>query len=377
MLEGMPKVETGAGYDQNSGGRAVDTLASFKRRTYAVILAVTFVGDVFAWLANELAGNISGFTRFIFIFVLIVLLVAIWTLRSGRLSLRFLEEWVYLSMGSVMLAVLVYALYFEPQRALKDVSLFSLHLWLPFLYIFVFLAYEKLGALVRAGGLYALSVLVSVPALFSPAAGRSPLEEVNTLGLAYVSEVSIIAVLYFLTSMKDDLRQTELSAGRLKRLSETDPMTGILNRRGLEPIMEREGERASRHGNPLALILFDLDDFKLLNDTHGHASGDEALVNVARKIKPHLRDGDSFARWGGEEFAILAPDTGLREAFLLADRLRSIIAENEMIPNRHLSASFGVSAYRPGDSGTTLSKRSDTALYQAKELGKNRTETNA
>jgi diguanylate cyclase (GGDEF)-like protein len=215
--------------------------------------------------------------------------------------------------------------------------------------------------------------LVSVPALFSPAAGRSPLEEVNTLGLAYVSEVSIIAVLYFLTSMKDDLRQTELSAGRLKRLSETDPMTGILNRRGLEPIMEREGERASRHGNPLALILFDLDDFKLLNDTHGHASGDEALVNVARKIKPHLRDGDSFARWGGEEFAILAPDTGLREAYLLADRLRSIIAENEMIPNRHLSASFGVSAYRPGDSGTTLSKRSDTALYQAKELGKNRT----
>lgn len=89
MLEGMPKVETGAGYDQNSGGRAVDTLASFKRRTYAVILAVTFVGDVFAWLANELAGTISGFTRFIFIFVLIVLLVAIWTLRSGRLSLRF------------------------------------------------------------------------------------------------------------------------------------------------------------------------------------------------------------------------------------------------------------------------------------------------
>lgn len=377
MLEGMPKAETGARYDQNSDGGTVDTLARFKRRTYAVILAVTFVGDVFAWLANELAGNISGFTRFIFIFVLIVLLVAIWTLRSGRLPLRFFEEWVYLSVGSVMLAVLVYALYFEPQRALKDVSLFSLHLWLPFLYIFVFLAHEKLGALVRAGGLYVLSVLVSVPALFSPAAVRSPLEEVNTLGLAYVSGVSIIAVLYFLTSMKDDLRQTELSAGHLKRLSETDSMTGILNRRGLEPIMEREVERASRHGNSLALILFDLDDFKILNDTHGHASGDEALVNVARKIKPHLRDGDSFARWGGEEFAILAPDTGLREAYLLADRLRSIIVEKEMIPDRHLSASFGVSSYRPGDSGTTLSKRSDIALYQAKELGKNRTETNA
>jgi hypothetical protein len=92
MLEGMPKVDTGSKYDQDSDGVAIDTLARFKRRPYAIILAVTFAGDVFAWIANELAGNISGFTRFIFVFVLIVLLVAVWTLRSGRLPLRFFEE---------------------------------------------------------------------------------------------------------------------------------------------------------------------------------------------------------------------------------------------------------------------------------------------
>jgi GGDEF domain-containing protein len=106
----------------------------------------------------------------------------------------------------------------------------------------------------------------------------------------------------------------------LKDISKTDPMTGILNRLGLEPIMEREVGRTSRHGNPLALIFFSLDDFKLLTDTHGHASGDEALVKVSQEIQPHLKDGDS---------------------------------------------------------GTTLSKRSEIALYQAKELGKNRTEISA
>lgn len=367
-------VEPEARDEEGSGGMDSDSLAGFKRRTYGVILVVTFAGDGFAWVANELAGSISGFTRFIFALVLVVLAVAIWALRSGRLPVRFFEEWVYLNVGAVMLAVLAYALYFEPQPALVDVSLFSLHLWLPFLYIFVFLAHEKLGALVRAGVLYVLSIVLSVPVFFLPDNRTTPLEEINTLGLSYVSGAAIIAVLYFLTSMKDDLRRTELAAERLKRLSETDPMTGILNRRGLEPILNREVERAVRHGNPLALILFDLDDFKLLNDTHGHDSGDEALVSVVREIQPHLRDGDSFARWGGEEFAILAPDTGLDSAYLLADRLRSAIEQHELDAEWRLSASFGVSSYRPRDSGTTLSKRADIALYRAKELGKNRTE---
>lgn len=354
---------------------AVDPLASFKRRTYTVILAVGLAGCVFAWLTNELTGSISGFTRLIFLTVTVVVAVLIWVLRAGRVPVRLVEEGVYLSIGSVLLVVLVYALYFESSPSLVEVSLFSLHLWFPFIYIFVFLAYERLGALVRAGILYALSVLLSVPVFFLPAGDRSPLEGLNTLGLSYLSEASIIAVLYFLTSMKDDLRRTELTAERMKRLAETDPLTEILNRRGLEAILDREVESAAYRSEPLALIVFDLDDFKILNDTYGHDSGDEALISVVQEIKPHLREGDSFARWGGEEFAILASNTHLQAAYLLADRLRSTIEEYESATGWRLSASFGVSAYRRHDSGTTLSKRADVALYRAKELGKNRTET--
>lgn len=342
-----------------------------------MLLSGGLAGAVFAWTTNELAESVSEFTRSVFLLVVLLIAGSLWALRAGKLSVRFVEEGFYLSIGLVLLGVLVYALYFEPDLALVNVSLFSLHLWFPFIYIFVFLAYERLEALVRAGSLYALSVLLSIPVFLFPGAARTSLEGVNTLGLAYLSEASIIAVLYFLTSMKDDLRRTELNAERMKRLAETDALTDILNRRGLEAIMEREIESAARHGDPLSLIVFDLDDFKALNDTYGHDSGDRALVNVTRTVGAHLRDGDHFARWGGEEFAVLTPKTGLEEACQLADRLRSVIEEREPISEWRLSASFGVSTYRRQDSGTALSKRADVALYRAKELGKNRTEASA
>lgn len=373
----MRRVGVNGGYERFSGKGAFDPLAGFKRRTYTLLLSVGLAGSAFAWVTNELADTVSGFTRFVFLTVVGVVAVALWALRAGRLSVRFLEEGVYLSIGSVLLGVLAYALYFEPDPALVNVSLFSLHLWFPFLYIFVFLAYDRSGALVRAGALYALSVLISLPAFLLPAADGSPLEGVNTLGLAYLSEASIVAVLYFLTGMKDDLRRTELNAERMKRLADTDPLTGILNRRGLEPILEREIENAARDGGPLSLIVFDLDDFKALNDTYGHDSGDRALVNVARAVQAHLGEDDHFSRWGGEEFAVLTPGADLEAAYRLADRLRNVVWEREPVTGWRLSASFGVSAYRSRDSGTALSKRADVALYRAKELGKNRTEKSA
>ena len=350
----------------------MDSLENVKRRTYTVILTVGAAGSVCAWLVNELAGTTSGFSRLAFVVVIACTSVSIPLLRL--LPVRAVEEAIFLIIGSVLLGVLVYALYFEPDPALSDVSLFSLYLWFPFIYIFVFLAHERSGALARSAILHALSIVFSLPILFLPVGERTYIEAPSTLGLSYISGASIIAVLYFLTSMKDDLRRTELTAERMKRLAETDPLTGVLNRRGMELAVERQMQRAEHHGAPLSLIVFDLDDFKSLNDAYGHDAGDKALVSVAGLVEPHLRSGDSFARWGGEEFAILAPDTPLESAHRFADRLRSILEEHDSPAGWELSASFGVSAYRPADSGTAFAKRADVALYRAKELGKNRTE---
>lgn len=355
----------------------MDSLENVKRRTYTVILTVGAVGSVCAWLVNELAGTTSGFSRLAFIVVIVCTSVSIPLLRLRRLPVRAVEEAIFLIIGSVLLGVLLYALYFETDPALSDVSLFSLYLWFPFIYIFVFLAHERPGALARSAILHVLSVAFSLPILFLPVGERTYIEAPATLGLSYISGASIIAVLYFLTSMKDDLRRTELTAERMKRLAETDPLTGVLNRRGMEMVMEQEMHGAELRESTLSLIVFDLDDFKSLNDAYGHDAGDEALVSVSSMVQPHLRNGDSFARWGGEEFAILAPDTPLESAHRLADRLRSIIEEYESNAGWELSASFGISAYRPADSGTAFAKRADVALYRAKELGKNRTEISA
>jgi hypothetical protein len=133
--------------------------------------------------------------------------VAIWLIYSRKVPVRVVVEGIYTVIGSVLLGVLVYALYGDLDPALADVSLFSLHLWFPFLYIF--LAYEARGALLRSGILYALSVLRSLPVLLSE--DRRVLEGFNTLGLSYVSTAAITAVLFFLTRMKDHLRRSEIA----------------------------------------------------------------------------------------------------------------------------------------------------------------------
>lgn len=148
-----------------------------------MILAVGFAGYIFAWPANELAGSVSFFTRLMFLIVLTVTALSIWGLRAGRLPVRIVEEGgVYLIIGSVLLSALVYALYLVPEPELSNVSLFSFHLWFPSIYVFVFLAYERCGALLRAGSLYALSVLLSVPVLFLPSGDRTALEGVKHAG---------------------------------------------------------------------------------------------------------------------------------------------------------------------------------------------------
>jgi len=131
----------------------------------------------------------------------------------------------------------------------------------------------------------------------------------------------------------------------------------------------------ARYGRPLSLIILDLDGFKAVNDTHGHAVGDRVLKALARCLEEHLRQSDRAVRLGGEEFAVLLPETGLPQALRLAERLRQAVAALKVPPVERLSASFGVAQASPTDSPFSLLKRADEALYRAKRAGKNRVET--
>lgn len=155
----------------------------------------------------------------------------------------------------------------------------------------------------------------------------------------------------------------------------TDFLTGLRNRRYLEPVLERELFRVQRYGRPLSLIVLDLDGFKAINDTHGQELGDRVLRALARCLEGHLRQSDRAVRLGGEEFAVVLPETGLPQALRLAERLRRAVEALKVPLAERLSASFGVAQAGPKDSPLSLLKRADEAMYQAKRLGKNRVES--
>jgi diguanylate cyclase len=165
---------------------------------------------------------------------------------------------------------------------------------------------------------------------------------------------------------------------KLKYMSELvreDQLTGSLNRRGLDDVFERETARSERRGTPLCVALLDLDDFKRLNDTYGHLAGDNALKHLVGTVKDTLRTIDVIARFGGEEFLIMLPETTLEAAAATMTRLqRELTRHFFMHENEKLLITFsaGVAMRKPNEEQAALIQRADEAMYQAKKTGKNR-----
>lgn len=161
----------------------------------------------------------------------------------------------------------------------------------------------------------------------------------------------------------------------LERLSRTDTLTGLANRRAILESLEREYRRMQRDGRPFSLILIDVDHFKKVNDRFGHEVGDEVLVRVAESARSSVRDVDEVARWGGEEFLVLLPECELQEAVEVAERVREGIRALEIAAGGEelrVSATFGVSMLAQGESVEDCRRRADLCLYAGKEQGRNR-----
>ncbi|WP_170164757.1 sensor domain-containing diguanylate cyclase [Thiocapsa rosea] len=158
----------------------------------------------------------------------------------------------------------------------------------------------------------------------------------------------------------------------LQRVAVTDRLTGIRNRAYFEEAVAAQIARAARYDVPVSLLLLDLDCFKAINDTHGHLVGDRVLIELTRLIGGHLREVDVLARWGGEEFVILMPHCGAREAVHAAEKLRSLVADRVFPEVGTVTVSVGVAEYRLHESDDAWIKRADDALYAAKAGGRNR-----
>jgi diguanylate cyclase (GGDEF)-like protein len=176
-------------------------------------------------------------------------------------------------------------------------------------------------------------------------------------------------------SLQDKLKR---SNQMLLDLSHTDPLTNLNNRRYMMEVLEKEIDRSQRTRAYLSLIMIDIDHFKNINDTYGHQKGDAVLQDLAILLKDHLRQYDTAARFGGEEFALILPETGLDEARQVAERLRQATEKLvfEEIPDLKMTASLGVSCFpvEPVQTVDDLIREADYALYNAKRSGRNRVE---
>ncbi|WP_413456894.1 GGDEF domain-containing protein [Herbaspirillum huttiense] len=174
---------------------------------------------------------------------------------------------------------------------------------------------------------------------------------------------------------EERIQALEQQLQQMGELVREDQLTGSLNRRGMDESLDREIANALRRETPLCVALLDLDDFKRINDTHGHATGDEVLVHLVQVIRETLRKLDVIARFGGEEFVILMPETSAQDAVQIITRVqRELTKRIFMHESQRLLITFsaGVAVYQPGESQAELLKRTDVALYKAKNAGKNR-----
>ncbi|WP_373482720.1 GGDEF domain-containing protein [Acetobacterium sp.] len=160
----------------------------------------------------------------------------------------------------------------------------------------------------------------------------------------------------------------------LVKMAETDALTGIYNKAKFNQEYAQMADNAKARSRDLAVIMFDIDDFKAVNDNFGHLVGDQVLKELTALVRRNINKTDILARWGGEEFVIILPDSQLEEALKVAQRLRMIISEHPFHITGAITCSFGVGSFKHDDTVDTLLHRVDERLYRAKKSGKNRVE---
>ena len=215
---------------------------------------------------------------------------------------------------------------------------------------------------------------------YQPITGQEEFMYQNTTILPLRSTDStvkhICVVIYDVTDVATNRRQLQASNLQLQTLSRTDRLTGLYNRGHWEEALKLEYARHARYGHPTTLIMFDIDHFKRVNDTYGHQVGDQVIQRVAQVLRDLVRDADIAGRYGGEEFAVLLPDTDKAGGAILAERLRQAVEvehlEHEAGPVR-FTISLGVAdlAY-PSSDYKQLIEWADQALYASKRAGRNR-----
>lgn len=241
-------------------------------------------------------------------------------------------------------------------------------LWFPVVFPVAFVFLPAWTALRFSVFFYVLAVLIGLAGLYlTPQVDQRALNTVVQFYLASLAFLYTQAIYARYREQYVDMHQ----------IAHTDPLTRIANRRLMQDLLEKNCEVARTEKTSFAVLLIDLDHFKRINDLYGHSVGDQVLREVASLLQGVLRQDQSLARWGGEEFMVLAPKTDMHQAQELAKRIAGSLASTKVVGQFEVSASIGLATYREGDTSDTVVRRADAAMYRAKASGRNRVEVEA
>lgn len=283
--------------------------------------------------------------------------------------------------SAIPLLILTYVLYAQVVPLLDPVAHRLLIAGLPVLIIFV-------GLLMAAGGYVIWDVATAVARTADFVTASKQFEGMDgrrdEIGLLMGSfsrmlttiEAQSAEINAFAARLDSAYKELESTNSRLKEFSFKDEVTGLYNRRFFSVRLEEEVSRCRRFNHPVAVVLLDLDGYKVINDEMGHAAGDETLREVAGILLKHSRGINVICRYGGDEFAVLLVETSKAGALLYADRIRQVLATHPFPHGRRVTASFGVASLPEDVTPATddLIRAADDALYAAKRAGKNRVE---
>lgn len=346
-------------------------LNTLKRRSIIIALLLGVVALLVGWVVEAETNRSDSFDAFIHPatgLLLGALALTLW-LRKDRLHQ---VELIGLGGGAMFFIIkLLYIFYFGSDNldVIEEFQEFAS--WMPAIYIGAFLIYDRQEGLSCSMTFYGTVLVIGLPYMLVQMQ-MGGIEALNTLVQFYLSNGAIVALLYTFAHVRDQYTRAQTRAEALELLATRDFLTGLPNRRLLHETLVKEIGKVKRHQRSFSIILFDLDHFKSVNDTFGHETGDNVLKEVAGLMAQQLRAGDMLARWGGEEFLILCPETEGAQAIEIAERLKQTL-ENYLIEHvGTITASFGVTSHIESDTPDSLLKRADEALYRAKAKGRNR-----
>ncbi len=339
-------------------------LTQLKRRIYLALIPIFILsfGTVCLLVLTSGNSNIGKYVSLLSqIAVLILCMILLW---ANKRNTNVIDILLFLSTTLIYNSNLSLNILTELGYN-GNVHLGPIAYWMATTYLLYFFIFKRKVALIFSLLAFSYSVILSsIHTITSP---FSDSNTIDTLIQFNMATIGFIICLYFTQYIFEGFLEVEVN----KRNAVTDYLTGLPNRRNLDNVLQDKILTVQNSKQPLSIILFDVDNFKRINDIYGHEIGDEVLVELTSYLTMQLPTNAHFGRWGGEEFLIIAENHNKIESIKLGETLREMISNHHFKDVGSITCSFGIAELQSMDQPKDLLKRADEALYLAKEYGKN------